>query len=421
MKVLKLLIITFLLVSCTTKEKTCTLKGKIDNAQDTLLLFKVSKFPIAEAEIPISDSTFFFQFTFSHPEAFELILKEQFKRGSMNINTFFSEDGVINFDLLLKGNVRTNKIEGVELNQELDEYNKNLRKLFWDEIIKYNDSINHYRTESGTYLSEAAIALQSKLRNATSDSIKKQLYNEQRYLKNNGLLYVPEVNRFKEFQDSLLLEKKRWEFNYINENTTILSYYKFLMNIKETAKSCCWQPVDIELTNKAQEYLTRFSKQFQGHPYNTIIQNKIDGLLSVHEGGRFIDFKSKDVTGNEISLSKIIKNNKITVLDFWSIWCAPCLKTSEQLKSIYKEYNSKGFEIIGITQNYGVDVDLESFIDEKNYPWQTIIDEENGIGLWDKYNIANKAGGVFMINASGRIIGVNLTAGMVEELIKENL
>lgn len=421
MKALQLAIIAFLIVSCNTKEKTCTLSGKIDTDEDTLLLFKASKFPIAEAEIPISDSTFSFQFSFIHPEAYELVLKKQFESGSMTINTFFSEKGTVNFDLLIKGDALTNKIEGTELNQELNEYNKRLSTLFWDEIMKYNDSISHYIDEFGTQLSEAAIALQLKLRNATSDSIKNQLYNEQRFLKNSGKLFVPEVNRYREIQDSLLIEKKRWEFNYIEKNTTILSYYKFLMNIKETAKSCCWQPVDIELTNKAHDNLARFSKEFPGHPYNTIIQNKLNGLLSVHEGGRFIDFKSKDVDGNEISISEIVKKNRLTVLDFWSIWCSPCLKTSEELKSIYEIYNTKGLEIIGITQNYGVSDNIESFVNEQNYPWRTIIDEEAGLGLWDKYNISNQAGGVFMINASGKIIGVNLTASMVEDLIKENL
>lgn len=410
-----------LLVSCTSHENTCTIIGKvIGEKKDTLLLFKASRFPRIEAEIPITDSSFSYSFKFNQPEAFELVFKDEFQRGSMSITTFFSENGDVIFTLKSGTIPPENKVSGSNLNTALNEYSNNLKSMFWDEVMKYSDSIS-IMYKNGTALSKEFDQLITKLRNTTDDSIRRQLFNEQRYLQNTGKDLTPKAKQFRDIQDSILLIKKRWEFDYIEKNTTLLAYYKFLENLQETAKSCCWQPVDIELTNKAQSNLDRFSKAFPDHQYNEITQNIINGLVKIHEGGRFIDFNSTDINGHKVWLAETIKNNKLTLLDFWSIWCGPCLLTSKALIPIYNSYKDKGFQIIGIAQEYGVIDSLKSFIHKQNYPWKTVIDKENINGLWDKYNIQQQGGCVFLINSSGQIIGVNMTAETVEQKLKELL
>jgi peroxiredoxin len=336
------------------------------------------------------------------------------------ITSFFAEEGDIKIAIKPGGKSVDNKVTGLVLNQELNNYHNLELELFWNLIMKYSDSLS-IMFINGTALSEAAKELSEKLRNTTSDSIRKILYNEQRYLENTGKDYTPKARRFREIQDSIINLKKLWEFDYIEKNTSLISYYKFLENIKSTAKSCCWQPVDIELTNQAQKYLERYVKAFPDHPYNEIIQNTINALLTIHEGGKFIDFSLPDINRQNVTLSKVIKENKLTLLDFWSTWCGPCLKTSNELIPVYEEYKDKGFEILGITQTYGKTDSLLQFIQKRKYPWRNVIDFESKNGLWDKYNLSQQAGGVFLINSSGQIIAVNLTADKVREKLIEIL
>lgn len=44
---------------------------------------------------------------------------------------------------------------------------------------------------------------------------------------------------------------------------------------------------------------------------------------------------------------------KIVLLDFWAIWCGPCISTFPRLRQWSEKYGGNDFEIIGVTQYYG--------------------------------------------------------------------
>ncbi|MDE6452318.1 MAG: TlpA family protein disulfide reductase, partial [Odoribacter sp.] len=72
---------------------------------------------------------------------------------------------------------------------------------------------------------------------------------------------------------------------------------------------------------------------------------------AVQVGQPFIDFTGETPDGKSISLSEIVRNNKLVMLDFWASWCAPCIQSMPGLVDIYKEYKEKGLEIIGISSD----------------------------------------------------------------------
>ncbi len=40
--------------------------------------------------------------------------------------------------------------------------------------------------------------------------------------------------------------------------------------------------------------------------------------------------------------------NKVILLDFWEVWCGPCLASMPKVQELYKQYHSKGLEIYGM-------------------------------------------------------------------------
>jgi len=59
------------------------------------------------------------------------------------------------------------------------------------------------------------------------------------------------------------------------------------------------------------------------------------------------DFDFRDIENNTRTYSEL-KGEKLTLIDFWATWCAPCNKAIPELNKIYGSYKNKGVEIIGI-------------------------------------------------------------------------
>ncbi|MFT4153390.1 redoxin domain-containing protein [Parafilimonas sp.] len=58
------------------------------------------------------------------------------------------------------------------------------------------------------------------------------------------------------------------------------------------------------------------------------------------------DFSRQDVNGKPLRLSDF--KDKYVLLDFWASWCVPCRKQTPHIKNMYKQYHSKGLEVIAV-------------------------------------------------------------------------
>ena len=64
-------------------------------------------------------------------------------------------------------------------------------------------------------------------------------------------------------------------------------------------------------------------------------------------GKKAIDFNVKDLDGNDLSLEKYRGN--VILLDFWAVWCGPCIAEMPNVKQVYEKYKEDNFQIIGIS------------------------------------------------------------------------
>ena len=154
---------------------------------------------------------------------------------------------------------------------------------------------------------------------------------------------------------------------------------------------------------------------------NSKISNR-DHVFCEHrkfEGQVLPDFSAAvDLDGKPISLADY--RGKVVLLDFWAVWCGPCLGEIPRIKAVYEKYHAEGFDVIGVSLDEDAAV-LREFIKEQEIPWRQILDG-NGFGgaFANQYGIRSIPA-PFLIDREGKVISVKARGRLLEELVTSEI
>ena len=88
-------------------------------------------------------------------------------------------------------------------------------------------------------------------------------------------------------------------------------------------------------------------------------------------GKKAIDFSVKGLDGNDLSLEKYRGN--VILLDFWAVWCGPCIAEMPNVKQVYEKYKDANFQIIGISLDDSRDK-LVGYLEKEGITWPQFFD-----------------------------------------------
>jgi thiol-disulfide isomerase/thioredoxin len=136
---------------------------------------------------------------------------------------------------------------------------------------------------------------------------------------------------------------------------------------------------------------------------------KIESNKKTAVGKPAIPFALEGMDGSIVDIAAF--KGKVVLIDFWGSWCVPCRMSHPALKDLYKKYNSKGFEIIGISNELAnstrdkkaQDIAWRKAIKEDGLPWAQILYDPAILDLVKDYDI-NGYPTKFLIDQNGKFI-----------------
>lgn len=111
---------------------------------------------------------------------------------------------------------------------------------------------------------------------------------------------------------------------------------------------------------------------YYGHKLATAIKNNAM-QQPVRSGLEIPHFRLLMSDGDTMSIKEIAKKSKLTLIDCWGSFCGPCIAEFPFLKEVYAKYKSKGFNILGISQEKGLGA-LNNFTTKQDLPWEQGLD-----------------------------------------------
>jgi len=149
------------------------------------------------------------------------------------------------------------------------------------------------------------------------------------------------------------------------------------------------------------------------------IKAKFNAMKSVEVGQKAPDFTLNDPKGVPVSLSSKLGKNLLLV-DFWAAWCGPCRRENPSVVKVYKEFNQKGFDVLGVSLDRTKEDWIKAIADD-NLTWTHVSDLAYFNCAAAKLYFVNSIPSNFLLDKKGIIVAKNLRGEELYNKVKEIL
>jgi thiol-disulfide isomerase/thioredoxin len=172
--------------------------------------------------------------------------------------------------------------------------------------------------------------------------------------------------------------------------------------------------------DQIMDALSKMPKKFVERQAIKDIQKRIEETFSTGIGQQIQDFNMKSPDDQNISIMNLVKQNKITILDFWASWCMPCREEMPMMKKLLEEYQEKGLGIIGISLDDKKD-DWTSCIEELGLNWPQVSDLNRGTSPAVRSFEFQAIPFTVVVDQEGKILARELRGEALAKFISEQL
>jgi len=112
------------------------------------------------------------------------------------------------------------------------------------------------------------------------------------------------------------------------------------------------------------------------------------------------NFALKNLSGESITLENY--RGQVVLLDFWTTWCKPCVKSMPALQKLHEQFAAKGFSVVGISTDENGRKAVEPFIKKHKITYPILLDAEEN-PAWEAYKV-KVIPMMFLVDQKGQIV-----------------
>lgn len=239
---------------------------------------------------------------------------------------------------------------------------------------------------------------------------------------------MAKMNQAQQKQDTVVMNSLRKEYSKFQEEFATQSEDYLKTHPKAFISALIIEGMFNQMVpdvDKIKKYYTALDQSLKDTKHGKNIKTKLDLLSkpivtkgSVEVGSMAPDFSAPSPDGKTISLKESL--GKVTIIDFWASWCAPCRAENPNVVALYTELHAKGLNIIGVS------------LDKEAIKWKEAITKDklswNQISNLKEFNdpIAITYGiqqipSTFVLDATGKIVAKDLRGAELKAKIIELL
>ena len=192
----------------------------------------------------------------------------------------------------------------------------------------------------------------------------------------------------------------------IQINNKIISLKKEYILSNPNSEAAIWYLSDMMMRRQLsnEEAITAFNgmdNNLSNNAHYKEVETRVKGIESTMVGKIVPDFTTNStLDGSKFTFSSL--RGKYVLIDFWGIWCGPCVAEMPKVKEYATKYADK-LTVLGIDSGDSKEK-IKEFINKNKYDWQQILSIRNtSDDLVLKFNVAGFPT-KFIIDPDGKII-----------------
>ncbi|QEM09392.1 TlpA disulfide reductase family protein [Mucilaginibacter rubeus] len=171
---------------------------------------------------------------------------------------------------------------------------------------------------------------------------------------------------------------------------------------------------------KYEAQLINFADEIRGDfKDNPTVQKfiaQMDKAKPISIGHKAPEFAVNGIDGKPIKLSDY--KGKYVMIDFWASWCQPCRQENPNVVKQYAAFNSKGFNILGVSLDKDKDPWRKAINDDK-LTWAHGSDLNGFEGPTERLYHIEAIPSNFIIDPQGNIVAKNITGADLEAFLNK--